>query len=524
MATHVNLDALIRREDFEAVSDADDTQVKDSSPITDFTSDAFFYGALRKPDFQRETAEWDPARVVGLIRSFVDGELIPGVIVWKNKGLVFVIDGSHRLSALIAWVQDDYGDGIASQEFFNHDIPDDQRKIADRTRKLVEKEFGSYDSHRKAIADPAAYGPEIVSRARRFGSISLPLQWVNGDAVKAEASFVRINQRAAMITPQELELIESRRKPNAIAARAIIRKGTGHQYWSKFPAETQQSLKDMATELHGMMFEPALQYPIKSLDMPACGPVYSSTALRQVYDFINLCTSAPSPKDDTSGGAVTVDYLKLCRRAMWLLLSNHKSSIGLHPAVYFYSWTGKQQPILFLVVAEMLIEYDRTNQIPQFIASRKAFEDFLINNRSLVAQVVRKFGTKASGIGHLRTFYELTLSMIGGGLAGAGLVEAITSNAAYSYLQPAESPYDGTAPTRYSTQVKAGLVMRELLPTAIRCNICGGFVPSQAMSIDHKERKEDGGPSTVENAQVSHPYCNTGYKEAQRAKSKKGSA
>src|SRR5206468_17336 len=110
MAAHVNLDALIYREDFEAISDLDDTQVKDSSPITDFTLDAFFYGALRKPDFQRETAEWEPDRVVGLIRSFVDGELIPGVIVWKNKGLVFVIDGSHRLSALIAWVQDDYGD------------------------------------------------------------------------------------------------------------------------------------------------------------------------------------------------------------------------------------------------------------------------------------------------------------------------------------------------------------------------------------------------------------------------------
>jgi hypothetical protein len=45
------------------------------------------YGALRKPDFQRETAEWDPKRVVGLIRTFIEGELIPAVILWQNREL-----------------------------------------------------------------------------------------------------------------------------------------------------------------------------------------------------------------------------------------------------------------------------------------------------------------------------------------------------------------------------------------------------------------------------------------------------
>jgi hypothetical protein len=49
----------------------------------------------------------------------------------------------------------------------------------------------------------------------------------------------------------------------------------------------------------------------------------------------------------------------------------------------------------------------------------------------------------------------------------------------------------------------------------------GGHGPSQSISIDHKDRKEDGGLSTPENAQVTHPYCNTGYKEYMNAKSKK---
>src|ERR1700737_457364 len=231
MATHVNLDALIPREDFDVQLGGSDAPVKQSTQISELEAGQFFFGGLRKPDFQRETAEWGPEPVVCFIRSFVNGELIPGVILWQNRELLFVIDGSHRLGALIAWVHDDYGDGERSQRFFNHTIPEEQKKVAERTRALVEKEFGSYKSHKAAMSDPASYGPDVVTRARRLGTLSLQLQWVRGDAAKAEDSFARINQQAAMIAPQELELIKSRRKPNAIAARAIIRRATGHQYW-----------------------------------------------------------------------------------------------------------------------------------------------------------------------------------------------------------------------------------------------------------------------------------------------------
>jgi hypothetical protein len=522
MATHVNLDALITREDFEVVSNADEANVKTSMPISDLEADAFFYGALRKPDFQRETAEWTPERVVGLIRTFIEGELIPGVILWKNRDLLFVIDGSHRLSALIAWVQDDYGDGSRSQEFFNHTIPEEQLKIAQRTRQLVEKEFGSYQDHRRAIAEPASFGPEIVARARRFGSLSLQLQWVRGNAVKAEDSFIRINQQAAMIMPQELELIKNRRKPNAIAARAIIRRGTGHKYWSSFDEETQRKIEMIATDLHKLVFEPRLRYPIKSLDLPAGGAVYSSTALPMVYSFINLCIETPSKADDEDGKK-TIDYLTRCRRVMWLLLGNHPSSLGLHPAVYFYSWTGKQQPILFLVMAEIIIDLERRKQLGSFVRHRQQFEEFLTRNRPLLNQVIRKYGTKKSGKTQLRSFYNLVLELISQGVSAENIAARLKQEASYSYLQPEESPYEGTASGHFSTQVKSGAVMRQLLDSATRCAICKGFIPSQAISIDHKERREDGGTSGADNAQMTHPFCNTGVKESLHAESKASS-
>ena len=520
MATNVNLDALIPREDFELISDGDNAPVKQSMPINELEHDAFFFGALRKPDFQRETAEWDPKRVVGLIRTFVEGELIPAVILWQNREILFVIDGSHRLSALIAWVQNDYGDGERSQRFFNYKIPEEQMKVAERTRTLVEEEFGSYQSHRDAIANPAAYGPDTVARARRFGSLSLQLQWVRGNAAKAEDSFVRINQQAAMITPQELELIKSRKKPNAISARAIIRRGTGHKYWSSFSVEAQKTIEEVATDLHKLMFDPPLRYPIKSAELPAGGPVYSSTALRMVYDFVNLCAGAASPEDDENGRR-TIDYLNRCRRVMRLLVSNHPSSLGLHPAVYFYSWTGKQQPILFLVTAELMVDWERKKWLPKFIEWREGFESFLVANRSLLNQVIRKFGTKDSGTTHLRRFYDRILEMLCAGVQADGLIEKLRADSAYSYLQPAESPYEGVSPARFSTQVKSGLAMRDFLMSAPRCPICKGYVPAQSISVDHKERRQDGGGSTIENAQITHPFCNTGFKESQNARSTK---
>ena len=105
----VNLDALIPRADlFEhpdaVVADAPSLRLTDLEP-------GLTYNLLRKPDFQRETANWTPTQVHGLIQTFCDSDIIPAIILWQNGNQVFVVDGAHRLSALIAWVRNDYGAG-----------------------------------------------------------------------------------------------------------------------------------------------------------------------------------------------------------------------------------------------------------------------------------------------------------------------------------------------------------------------------------------------------------------------------
>jgi hypothetical protein len=115
----VNLDAIIPREDFEVIGNQNSTNLFNSISIASFTG-GLFYPFLRKPDFQRETNEWEAKKICDFIESYINGELIPAIILWRNNtGLYFVIDGAHRLSALISWIKDDYGDGEISKKFYN---------------------------------------------------------------------------------------------------------------------------------------------------------------------------------------------------------------------------------------------------------------------------------------------------------------------------------------------------------------------------------------------------------------------
>lgn len=97
----VNLDAMIPRADFALVEGGNVPAAETIGNIgtRDFRSDGIL-PLLRKPDFQRETNHWGPAQVALLIKSFVDGDLIPSVILWRSSGSIFVIDGGHRLSVL----------------------------------------------------------------------------------------------------------------------------------------------------------------------------------------------------------------------------------------------------------------------------------------------------------------------------------------------------------------------------------------------------------------------------------------
>ncbi len=384
----VNLDALIAREDFEVEENINSGKKKETISIEDIRADSFFFSNIRKPDFQRETNEWDSQKICELIKTFIEGDLIPAIILWRSTGgYLFVIDGSHRLSALSGWVNDDYGDGKISRLFYDGIIPDEQLEIAQETRKLVNKLVGSYEYFRLALTHPDKVKPEIVKYAKNLGALAIQLQWVEGDARKAESSFFKINQQAAPINKTELKLLESRKKPNSIAARAIIRSGKGHKYWSSFSSPTQLQVQELAAEINEILFDPKLQTPIKTLDIPVGGKLYSSQTLPLILDLVNIVSgtdfNSKHIKDDETG-EVTMKTLKDVRKVAYRLNSNHSSSLGLHPVVYFYSQDGRHKTASFFAMVDFVVELDRRKKINDFIDVRNEFEKFLLEYDYLV--------------------------------------------------------------------------------------------------------------------------------------------
>lgn len=268
----VNLDAMIKREDF-ATTDAESSSFENVSTISlrDFTKGGLIGPSLRKPDFQRETNHWSPEQVTSLLECFVNGDLIPSVILWQSPTYLFVIDGGHRLSALKAWIDDDYGDGPISQSFFGYHISDEQKRNADRTRALIKKRIGSWQ-HFLAKTESDDIDPIERRRVNALITRGIPIQWVKGDADKAESSFFKINTKGTPLDEVEELLLRNRSKPISIAARAIIRAGTGHKYWSSFPKDVADEIESNAKSLHSVLFDPEIKRPIKTLDLPLGGP------------------------------------------------------------------------------------------------------------------------------------------------------------------------------------------------------------------------------------------------------------
>jgi hypothetical protein len=288
-----SLDALIPRADFAATGDSGFQSSDNFQQIhlhNLIGENNYIYKMLRKPDFQRETNQWSPQQIVTLIESFLEGELIPSVILWRSESSnIFVIDGGHRLSALLAWAKNDYGDGTTSNMFFNNEIAKHQKRAADATRREIEKRVGTYVDWSEKFKNLDAITETKQRRwAGNFSARGLPVQWINGDADKAESSFFKINSQGTALDPIETKILKNRNKPPAIVARSIVRAATGHKYWSRFLPEIQTKIQTEAKVSHALLFSPEVSNPVRTLDLPVGGANSNAKALDLIIPLLRF--------------------------------------------------------------------------------------------------------------------------------------------------------------------------------------------------------------------------------------------
>lgn len=149
MKKTVNLDAMVLRDDFKVDKGFSSSNRFKQLKASDLKVDSAMRTMIRKPDFQRETRDWNIGQITNFIGSILDRHFIPSIILWQNScGVTFVIDGAHRLSAFMAWINDDYGDGEISTEFYGQKISEEQLEMAKKARVQIEKKVGKYEKYR----------------------------------------------------------------------------------------------------------------------------------------------------------------------------------------------------------------------------------------------------------------------------------------------------------------------------------------------------------------------------------------
>ena len=510
----VNLDAMIIRSDFAQIADNDSSyETINQISVQNFTTQGYIGKILRKPDFQRETNHWSPEQVLSLLECFVNGDLIPSVILWKSPTFLFVIDGGHRLSILKSWVEDDYGDGPISLKYFGDSISTNQKKAADKVRKLIGDKVGSYQHYKTKIEND-----EIDEKISSMLTRALPVQWVKGDADKAEASFFKINTQGTPLDQIEQSLLENRKRPIAISARAIIRAGKGHKYWSNFQKEKSDKVETIAKNLHSTLFEPEVSTPIKTLDLPLGGSKGIRTALQIIIDYIAIACISQTQKnikidygeDDEIGNSTIVVLLKT-QKLTNRITGNDKGSLGLHPAIYYYGPSGVHSSPLFLGTAKFISEKLSNNDhdfFKYFTHNRSKIEEVLINHKELIATVLQKLGSTKRV-----NSYSILINEI---YKAAKENKVATEADIVDWIGLKGKIFVGTEKIKspnFSDESKSKIFIHSTLKTAPKCPICNGYIDSnKSISYDHIRRKQDEGNGDPDNGQITHPYCNQSIK------------
>jgi hypothetical protein len=195
-----------------------------------------------------------------------------------------------------------------------------------------------------------------------------------------------------------------------------------------------------------------------------------------------------------------------------LLNSNKRGSLGLHPAVYFYSLNGRYKPGSFHAIVALIIDLEKNKNLKKFINVRHEFESFLIRQDELIQWFGRKARSTANGYIQIKDFFLSVIDLIEKGFTGRKILREIRKNPVYRNIPKFAQANDDSDNPDFTEHKKSQAYIRLALPKEQKCSYCKGYIPSQAITVDHRKRKSDGGKGRIGNDQLMHAYCNNSMK------------
>ncbi|MDK0968524.1 DUF262 domain-containing protein [Clostridium perfringens] len=423
-----NLEHLIPRGDidnndsFVGVAQSDR---RSSINLTDLEKGQFFYQSLKKPFFQRDTNQWTLARVEKLIATFLDDGLIPAVILWENSdGDVYVIDGAHRLSSLIAWVNSDYGK--------ENELNDSHH---DAIEEYIDSQIGSYDKIKKTTDIKYKKSKQIIAKK------SIAVQWVTGDYEKAKESFIRINEQGVVISQDEKELIENDQLYTSKLSRAILSHGLGQ-------VSKNQSLKTKL--IFERFFTPYLSHQLNNY--PLAGSLNEDFIISRIYNAIKII-------DDRKG--LNIEELQ---DKVLDILKFIQDELNISQKIYFYGATKKFKTNSFYGLIYFMLELIENEDLKKlFVKNRKEFEEFLVNNERNIQTIARKKRQAKNAYEEVGNYYKVVLR-------SCESKDLKKLKEKYYYLdfekKKAKTAKEKTLEKNYEL----------FIATVPRCSVCGGFI------------------------------------------------
>jgi hypothetical protein len=184
--------------------------------------------------------------------------------------------------------------------------------------------------------------------------------------------------------------------------------------------------------------------------------------------------------------------------------------------VYFNTRSGTFQPTVFLAVSGFIEDLQSRNKLVEFTKYRKAFEDFLISHKEATTLLIKQLGSGARHIPRLREYYAVVLNGLIEGKSHLAIEDELANDPNFAFLTklptfslPPDPESFGPADRKFKRGTKTAAFFAAALPNGARCNLCGALVHRNSIQFDHDKPLRIGGSASLENAKVSHPYCNS---------------
>lgn len=521
---------------------------------------------LRKPDFQRATWAWTPDDCVSLIDAVLKQQVIPAVILWLSPEKTwYVLDGGHRISVLMAWIRDDWGDRRTAEEYSDQRLRTVSEEAAKKVRLSLRKagiapyaeymaandRFSELEQTSRPKDHMGITEYQLALDVRNWESqpVGFPILWVRGDYKKAEESFININKSGRRLSEWETTLVENRTSSFARVVMSIAHVSERQHCWPKDEfavaddGPSQRNLERilrLVPEIHMVLYEPLYHQPLTSANQPLFAPPSSRPELEPVW-LAELLTLTEGSRGRPaamrklltrdSGRPVQeliINGLKILENAKDQLdniCTESNRSLGVVPLVYFYNSQGQYVRSLLFGFMYWMGRGEPSDQLARkriFTLHREGFENVLLQHKdSLIKRLGRRVGSGSEVTNHTARYFDQLLLLLiqhEDKVDSAGFIEAhdeLIDKLADS--RQLDEPELESRQRTYAGLNRAAVSTPNFLSNLPICEICGGrFYPGRSTQIDHRVEFAKGGRTVPSNGREVHNFCNIDRENLER--------